>query len=196
MGLYTVNKASEGIYKEKGSKFFSFLQSVASEDSAKEIIAEISNVHHKSKYVCYALRIGENGEFERTNDAGEPKGSAGAPILNQLYSAELTNVILIVVRYFGGTKLGLGGLNKAYKLAALNSIENSVLIKNVVYNTLRITFPYEDLGKLKRVIEQNNWIINEAIYEDPCRFTISSPQLSVEEMKSKLSHISSVQIQG
>ena len=80
------------------------------------------------------------------NDAGEPKGSAGAPILNQIYSAKLTNVVLVVVRYFGGNKLGLGGLNKAYKQAALDAIKNARLIKNVVYSTIKVSFPYENLG--------------------------------------------------
>jgi len=194
--LYTVKSSSEGLYKEKGSKFLSFLYPVSSEEKAKDIIGEIASIHHKSRHVCYALKIGEQGEIERMNDAGEPNGSAGAPILNQIYSAQLTNVVLIVVRYFGGTKLGLGGLNKAYKLAAKDAIENAVRIKNVAYNTIKISFPYQELGLVKRIIEQGKWNLDEAIYEDPCVFTVSSCDLSVNRMKSQLGSVPSLEFIG
>lgn len=192
--FFTVKSSSEGIYKEKGSKFLSFLRPVSSEENARDILNEIASLHHKSRHVCHALRIGDGGELERANDAGEPKGSAGAPILNQLHSAQLTNVILIVVRYFGGTKLGLGGLNKAYKLAAMDAIDHSVRIKYVAYSTLGISFPYSELGTVQRIIDQNNWKIDKAIYEEPCLFTVSSSELTVIEMKTLLLPVSSLEI--
>jgi uncharacterized YigZ family protein len=194
--FFTVKSSSEGLYKEKGSKFLGFLRPVSSEENAKEILHEISAIHHKSRHICYALRIGAEGEFERVNDAGEPKGSAGAPILNQIHSSQLTNVMLIVVRYFGGTKLGLGGLNKAYKLAAMDAIGRAEKIKCLVYSTLRISFPYTELGKVQRIIEKNNWNLDEASYKDPCLFSVSSSELSVSEMRTLLHPLSSVEFIG
>ncbi|MCQ2336274.1 MAG: YigZ family protein [Paludibacteraceae bacterium] len=120
----TITKISEGIYKDKGSKFLAFAHHVESVDEAKSIIAKYKKEHHKARHVCFAYRIGDNAEIYRGCDDGEPSGTAGRPILHQLELEKLTNAMIVVVRYFGGTLLGTGGLVRAYKEAAADALKN------------------------------------------------------------------------
>lgn len=118
-------KKSEGLYKEKGSKFIAVAYPVKSEDEFKEAYADVKNEYHNARHHCYAYRVNPEEEEVRSNDDGEPSGTAGKPILNQLYSFELYNICVIVVRYFGGTKLGVSGLINAYKQATIDAINNA-----------------------------------------------------------------------
>ena len=118
----TLTGLTEGIYKEKGSKFLAFAMPITSKEEVKEIVNRYKKEHHKAKHVCFAYRIGQD---IRTNDNGEPSGTAGRPILRQIDAANLDNVLVVVVRYFGGTLLGTGGLINAYKCAAQDAIKNS-----------------------------------------------------------------------
>ncbi len=122
--MNTITKKSEGIYKDKGSKFLAFAHHVESVDESKSIIAKYKKEHHKARHVCFAYRIGDNAEIYRGCDDGEPSGTAGKPILRQLETSNLTNSMIVVVRYFGGTLLGTGGLVRAYREAAANAIKN------------------------------------------------------------------------
>ncbi|MCQ2369425.1 MAG: YigZ family protein [Paludibacteraceae bacterium] len=122
--LPTISKISEGIYKDKGSKFLAFAHHVESVDEAKSIINKYKKEHHKARHVCFAYRIGENAEIYRGCDDGEPSGTAGKPILRQLETSNLTNSMIVVVRYFGGTLLGTGGLVRAYREAAADALKN------------------------------------------------------------------------
>jgi len=119
---YSIKDSTEGQYKEKGSKFISYAYSVTSEEQVGERLEEIRNLHHKARHHCYAYKIGVDGNRYRANDDGEPGGTAGKPILGQLHSYKVTDVLVIVVRYFGGTKLGASGLIKAYKEAAKDAL--------------------------------------------------------------------------
>ncbi len=122
--MNTISKISEGIYKEKGSKFLAFAHHVESVEEAKTIIAKYKKEHHKARHVCFAYRIGNNAEIYRGCDDGEPAGTAGRPILHQLELGNLTNSMIVVVRYFGGTLLGTGGLVRAYKEAASDALNS------------------------------------------------------------------------
>lgn len=122
--LGTIKEVSSGIYKEKGSKFLSFAHHVESVDEAKTIVNMYKKEHHKARHVCFAYRIGDNAEVYRGCDDGEPSGTAGRPILRQLETANLTNSLLVVVRYFGGTLLGTGGLMRAYKEASADALKD------------------------------------------------------------------------
>lgn len=119
----TLTGLTEGVYKEKGSKFLAFAMPITSKEEVKEIVNRYKKEHHKAKHVCFAYRIGED---IRANDNGEPSGTAGRPILRQIDAANLDNVLVVVVRYFGGTLLGTGGLINAYKCAAQDAIKNGI----------------------------------------------------------------------
>lgn len=119
----TLTGLTEGVYKEKGSKFLAFAMPITSKEKVKEIVNRYKKEHHKAKHVCFAYRIGED---IRANDNGEPSGTAGRPILRQIDAANLDNVLVVVVRYFGGTLLGTGGLINAYKCAAQDAIKNGI----------------------------------------------------------------------
>ena len=120
---FTVKRRSEGTYKEKGSKFIGIAVPCWNEDEAKNYLSEWRKEHHQARHLCYAYRFGLSGDIYRANDDGEPNNSAGAPILGQIQSFELSNVLIGVVRYYGGTKLGVGGLINAYRTAAKEAIE-------------------------------------------------------------------------
>ncbi len=151
----TIKAPSKGIYKEKGSKFLSFAYPIYSEDDFKEIQKEINKEFHDARHRCFAYRIGMENYF-RVNDDGEPSNSAGKPILGQIQSKKLTNILIYVVRYFGGTLLGVGGLINAYKLAALDAINNAIIITKTVNDLYKLTFQYEIIGDVMRILKEDN----------------------------------------
>jgi uncharacterized YigZ family protein len=171
----TIKTNSEGLYKEKGSKFIAYAFVCSSEIEAKELLLNLKKVHNQARHFCYAYRFGFKGEVFRANDDGEPNNSAGTPILGQLQSFELTNVLLVVVRYFGGTKLGVGGLVNAYKSAAKDAIENSELITKQVMNYVKIEANYEEFPELMRFIKKNKITIISNIQGMTCLLELVFP---------------------
>ena len=192
--MKTVERPFESIYKEKGSKFISLLIPVTSEEKCQDEIERIRKEHHKARHVCHAYRLGHDAALTRSSDDGEPRNSAGTPIHNQLISADMTNVLLIVVRYFGGTKLGRPGLVNAYKESARNVIKDCKSIDFISYESVEITFPYGDLGLINTIIERNQYRLDMAFYDDSCRFNVSSSNMSRLEMKEIFSEIQGVEI--
>lgn len=152
----TVSKASEGLYKEKGSKFIAYVRHAKSTDDIQKHLESIHKLHPKSRHVCYAYRIGLDGNSFRINDDGEPSGSAGRPIYNQIQSKNITDVLIAVVRYFGGTKLGVPGLINAYKTSAKEAIEANQIVEKYVSNTYTIEFEYTKMGELLNVLKKLN----------------------------------------
>lgn len=153
----TIANKSEGLYKEKGSKFIAYAFPINNVEESREKLAEVAELHPKARHVCTALLIGQgDDEYFLANDDGEPANSAGAPILGQIRSYKLTNVFVAVVRYFGGTKLGIGGLIHAYKTATADAFENNKII--TVEPTFSFDFEvgYEMLGEILSVIDRNN----------------------------------------
>jgi len=190
----TIKKNSEGIYKEKGSKFLSFVLHVTDVNEIKEIIEKFKKDYFDARHVCYAYMIGENRNTFRTNDDGEPAGTAGKPILGQINSFELTNVLIIVVRYFGGILLGTGGLTVAYKEAAADAIKNNEIIEKQIEISLSIHFKYELMSEISRIIKEFDLHISAQKFETECDMNFSIPKEKFEKVKERLDKIYGVEI--
>ena len=150
----TIQSMSEGLYKEKGSKFLAFAYPVDSLDEVKQILEQKRKEFYDARHVCYAYMLGAERTDFRANDDGEPSSTAGKPILGQINAAELTNVLVIVVRYFGGILLGTGGLTVAYKAAAADAISNAEIVCKTITKKLLISFAYEQTNLAMRLIKE------------------------------------------
>ncbi len=151
----TISAISEGWYKDKGSKFTAFAHPIKTEEEAKLVLDKYKTEHPTAKHHCYAYRLGSKGEKFRAYDDGEPGGTAGKPILNQLLSNELTNTIVVVVRYSGGTKLGVSGLINAYKQATLDAVKESKIIEKYICNYFEVNFSYEQMPSVMKWTKQH-----------------------------------------
>jgi uncharacterized YigZ family protein len=172
----TLATNSEGLYKEKGSKFIAYATPCYNEHEAKEFLIAWKKEHHQARHLCYAYRFGVNQFNTRTNDDGEPSNSAGAPILGQIQSFDLTNILIGVVRYFGGTKLGVGGLITAYKTAAKDAIENGIIITKELYTKIEINFPYEKLPQIMSLVKNHELNIIHQDFQLHCSLQIVFPK--------------------
>lgn len=153
----TLATASESLYKEKGSKFIGYAFPINAVEDSKACLKKVQALHPKARHFCSALLLGaKDGEYYLSNDDGEPSNSAGAPILGQIRSHEITNVFIVVVRYFGGTKLGVGGLISAYKTAAAQAIANNRIVKRKIRKSIQLEVNYDVLGDVLSLIDKNN----------------------------------------
>ena len=168
----TIASKSLGEYKEKGSKFIALAYPVNNEAEIKAILEEEKKEHHKARHICYAYILGADKAISKAHDAGEPTHSAGAPILGQIRSLDLTNTLIVVVRYFGGTKLGLGGLVSAYKAAAEDALQYAEIVEDYEKVTLSISVVYEDMPRLMDFLKKHKLAIREQIFKDDCLFSI------------------------
>lgn len=182
----TVKSRAEGLYKEKGSKFIGIVSQCHSEEEAKVLLNTWRQEHVKAGHLCYAYRIGVNGEKYRANDDGEPSNSAGAPILGQLQSFELTNVLAGVVRYYGGTKLGVGGLIGAYRTATKEAIEASTIVELKVFLHLHLLFEYADMAGVMNCLKKWNLEMDKHSFENQCEIECSLPLNHVESIQAEL----------
>nr|MBS0038527.1 YigZ family protein [Saprospiraceae bacterium] len=153
MAYTTVKKEGQAIYKARNSKFYGYAFEVNSEEEAKEKMERVASLHHKARHLCYAYRIGQGDVLFRINDDGEPSGSAGRPIYNQILSAELDNILVVVVRYFGGVKLGIPGLIEAYGKAAELAVSNGDRKEVIPKTKIRVQSNYALMGKLMEVLK-------------------------------------------
>lgn len=170
----TIALNSESVlFKEKNSKFFGYAFHVLNEENVKRYLELVKKEHHAARHWCYAYQIGTEEKAFRVNDDGEPTNSAGMPIYGQIQSFDLTNVLVIVVRYFGGVKLGVGGLIQAYKTTALLTLESCKIIKKTINSTFTIAFEYKDMNKVMRVIKEKQLHILNQELELSCKITIS-----------------------
>ncbi len=165
--------SEEVLYKEKNSKFFGYCFPVHSEDEVKSILDEIKKTHYSARHWCYAFQIGTEQIHYRANDDGEPSGSAGLPIYGQIQSFEVTDILVIVVRYFGGVKLGVGGLVTAYKETAKMALENSEIIEKTIDKHYLIKFGYKDMNRVMRVIKEKNLNVVGQKLELDCQIEIA-----------------------
>ena len=149
----TIEKPSEGLFKDKGSKFISFAFPVNSEEEIKEIVQSIKKEHHSARHHCYAWRLGADQLLFRANDDGEPSSTAGKPILGQIQSFDLTNILIVVVRYFGGTLLGVSGLINAYRNAALDAINQAEIVEKLVEKWLLVEFDYGAMNEVMKIFK-------------------------------------------
>ena len=170
----TIEEAiGDALFKEKGSKFIGYAFPVSSEDEVKIHIDELKKKHHSARHWCYAWQIGVEDIQYRANDDGEPNNSAGQPIYGQILSKEITNVLIVVVRYFGGTKLGVGGLISAYKTTAKLILDEAKIIEKTIDVHFQLNFEYVDMNKVMRIIKEHNIEILNQKMELNCEFLIS-----------------------
>ncbi len=162
----TIKSPSQGIYREKGSKFIALAYPVKSESEIKEILAGLKKEYFDARHHCYAYRLGWDYSVYRINDDGEPSGTAGRPIYGQLLSNELTNVLIVVIRYFGGIKLGVSGLINAYKTATQDAIKNALISTNTVQDIMDINFGYELMSKVMTILKSDGVQIMNTEYFD------------------------------
>lgn len=191
----TIEKSFEGeIYKEKGSKFYGYAFPVANDNQIKEFIDALKTQHHKARHWCYAWRLGTETIRFRANDDGEPSNSAGQPILGQLLSFDVTNILVVVVRYFGGTKLGVGGLITAYKTSAKFALQEAKIIEKTIDVYFKLTFEYEFLDKVMRIIKEQHLKVNNQVMEMNCIFEISVRKKDALFIKSTFENLRCLQI--
>lgn len=176
----TIAKFSEGVYKEKGSKFYGYAIPVQSVQEVKEHLESLRKENLGCVHVCYAYCLGSNKEDFRYSDDGEPSNSAGAPIYGQIKSFNLTNILIAVVRFYGGTKLGVGGLINAYRTAAKEAIENATIINDEDRNIFEVTFTYEAMHFVMNVVKNSNCIIIEQDFQTNPRLKLSVPTSNFE----------------
>lgn len=153
---FTIDAESQGLFKDRGSKFFSFTFPVSSEEQIKIHLEKLRKEYHDARHHCYAWMLKSDYSMSRSNDDGEPSSSAGKPILNQIESRELTNILVVVIRYFGGTLLGVGGLINAYRTAASVALENGKIIKKYIYKTFEIHFDYSLMNAVMKIIKEHD----------------------------------------
>lgn len=191
----TIEKPSdEVLFKEKNSKFFGYAFPVQSENEVKEILDQIKKQHYTGRHWCYAYQIGTKTKIYRANDDGEPNNSAGMPIYGQIQSFDVTNVLVIVVRYFGGVKLGVGGLVTAYRTAAQMALETVEIVEKTINTHFLIRFDYKNMNKVMRVIKEKNLNVVNQVLELDCLIEISCRLTQKEEIFNAFNHIFEVSI--
>ncbi len=192
---FTIDKSVESIYKEKGSKFLSFLYPVSSVDEVKEYLTQLKKKYYDATHHCYAYIIGYDKETFRMNDDGEPSSTAGKPIYGQLQSNDLTNVLLVVVRYFGGTKLGVSGLIKAYKESSAECIALAQIVEKQVKNKYNIYFAYEDMNVVMNILKQNNAEQKNQIFDLNCQIEVLIDKRNTSKFEASIPPVSTIRIE-
>ncbi|PWE00164.1 IMPACT family protein [Marinilabilia rubra] len=169
----TIKYPVEGLFKEKGSKFLAFAWPVQNEDEINEHVEAIKKKYHDARHHCFAWELGIDGMNFRMNDDGEPSGTAGKPILGQIHSHEVTNVLVVVVRYFGGVKLGTGGLIQAYKAATADALSKAEILECTIDKSFSIRFAYDMMNPVMRVVDEEGLGVKDQLFEADCRLTLS-----------------------
>lgn len=190
----TIESQSEGSYKEKMSKFISFAIPVSSADEAKEHVKAFQKKYFDARHVCWAYMIGAARTEFMSNDNGEPSGTAGRPILGQINSAGLTNIVILVVRYFGGIKLGTSGLITAYKEAAADAIANASIIECHEEAVIDFIFPYLGMNEVMRLVKNYNLTISRQQFDNSCSMSVVVRKDLVSEVRAALSDIDGVSL--
>jgi len=186
----TIRKPSDGLYREKGSRFISVAIPVQNESEIKSHIEAIRKEHHEARHHCFAWVLGPEGNSWRANDDGEPSGTAGRPILGQIRSYGLTNILIVVSRYFGGTLLGVSGLINAYRTAAGTALNNAEIIDHIICDHYEISFPYQAMNDVMKIIKEEDINQCEHLFDLECRMTVSFRSSSGEKILGRLSRIS------
>lgn len=191
----TIKRFSRGLYKDKGSKFIALAFPVKNEDEVKELLAKTKKEYHDARHHCYAWVVGYENAIYRFNDDGEPPGTAGKPIYGQILSHELFNVLIIVVRYFGGTKLGVRGLINAYKGAAKDAIDNNSIVNKTIRNYYKILFDYLAMNDIMRIMKEYNLTQHSHNFDQACRIDFSVRKNQCETVISQFTKLPDVRIE-
>ncbi|MDA9807779.1 YigZ family protein [Flavobacteriales bacterium] len=177
-----IKSATTGVYKEKGSKFIAYSFPVHSEENVKEKLEEVKKLEHSARHHCYAYILKPDKSAQRANDDGEPSSTAGKPILGQILSNDLTNILIVVVRYFGGVKLGVPGLIRSYKTAALDAISNSEIITKIIKEQFAVSFKYPQMNEVMRLVKEYNLDVVNTDFQIECNLIFSVAKSKSEEV--------------
>jgi uncharacterized YigZ family protein len=190
----TIDEPSEGIFRDKGSKFIAYAYPFKDENKVKEIIAELKSMHPKARHHCWAYRLTPDRTVFRVNDDGEPSGTAGRPILNGLLSMDVTNIMVVVVRYFGGTLLGVPGLINAYKSATQEALQIAEIVEKTVNDVYEVTFDYIQMNDVMRIIKETEVIVLSQDFDTKCKITFEIRKLQVNEVIGRMEKIEGLTI--
>jgi len=168
----SISGEASGQFKDRGSKFIAVATPVNSVEGVKEVLNRVRKQYHDARHHCYAYKLGTGDDDWRVNDDGEPAGTAGNPIMGQIKSFHLTNILIIVVRYFGGTLLGTGGLINAYRNAARQALENTVIVTGIINCTYHLKFPYEAMNDVMKVIKEDNLEQSDQVFDLDCSLKV------------------------
>ena len=185
----TIQDKSEGIYTEKRSKFLAFAHPIETIDEIKDLITDYKKKYYDARHVCYAYMLGPERTDFRANDDGEPSSTAGKPILGQINSRELTNILVVVIRYFGGVKLGTSGLIVAYREAAAEALSAATVIEKTIEETVTFTFPYVMMNSVMRVVKELNPRIVEQKYDETCIITLAIKRSMAPMLEERLNKL-------
>lgn len=185
----TIQDKSEGIYTEKRSKFLAFAHPVETIDEIKDLLTDYKKKYYDARHVCYAYMLGPERTDFRVNDDGEPSSTAGKPILGQINSRELTNILVVVIRYFGGVKLGTSGLIVAYREAAAEALSAATVIEKTIEETVTFTFPYMMMNSVMRVVKELNPRIVEQKYDETCIITLAIKRSMAPMLEERLNKL-------
>ncbi|MFD1631911.1 IMPACT family protein [Pseudopedobacter beijingensis] len=188
----TIQRNSEGIFRDKGSKFIAYAYPFTDENTLKDIITEVKKEHPKARHHCYAWRLTTDRSVFRINDDGEPSGTAGRPILNTLLSHDVTNILVVVVRYFGGTLLGVPGLINAYKTATEEALTHAEIIEKTVNDIYRLSFDYLQMNDVMKVIKEEELIPENQLFDLQCSLDISVRKSELDKVIGKIEKIDGV----
>ncbi|MFA4868786.1 MAG: YigZ family protein [Pedobacter sp.] len=190
----TISAPSEGIFRDRGSKFIGYAYPILSEDAVKDILTALRAEHPKARHFCWAFRLSPDRSIFRIQDDGEPSGTAGRPILNSMLSADITNVLIVVVRYFGGTLLGVPGLINAYKTAAVEAIQAAEVIEKTVNDIYELQFDYLLMNDVMRLIKEEKLNIMSQEFDNSCSIKIEIRKSSLNSILGKIEKIEGVQL--
>lgn len=182
----TIAAPAEGLFRDKGSKFIAYAYPIRDEAAVKEMVAALKSQHPKARHHCWAYRLTPDRTVFRINDDGEPSGTAGRPILNVLLSREVTNVLVVVVRYFGGTLLGVPGLIHAYKTATQEALSAAQMIELTVNDIYRLSFAYEQLNEVMRIVKAEGLDVLNQSFENRCTMELEVRQTHVGRVLARL----------
>lgn len=185
----TVAAPAEASLRERSSKFLAYIRPVCNEAEIRDVLDELRKRYYDATHHCYAWRLGPRGEQFRANDDGEPSGTAGRPILGQMLSHEITDCLIVVVRYFGGTKLGVPGLIAAYKESAAAAIEAAQIVERTVDRTFRVEFPYERMNDVMRVVKEEQPTVRSQEFDNLCTVRLTIRAGRAEGLLGKLQKI-------
>ena len=190
----TIAKPAEGSYSEKRSKFLAYAFPVQNEQEVKQRLAEIQKKHWDARHHCYAYILGPHKDAYRLNDNGEPSGTAGRPIYGQLLSKDLTNTLVIVVRYFGGIKLGVSGLQNAYKVAAKEALDTAVIEERTIQEQYRVVFEYAKMNDIMQILKDPEIQVLDRQSDMRCTYTISVRQREADRVTAALRKVAMTEV--
>lgn len=190
----TIDANYEGIFRDKGSKFIAYAFPFKSEEKLKDVLQEVKSLHPKARHHCWAYRLTPDRNVFRINDDGEPSGTAGRPILNALLSADITNIIVVVVRYFGGTLLGVPGLINAYKSATQDALDQAQIIERTVNDSYGLTFDYLNMNDVMRIIKEEGLEIEKQEFDNNCYLEFEVRKMQVNRVVERFSKIEGCQL--